>query len=325
MGVLIVVCVGCGSTPAADAGPSPPDDAGPPGVDAGPGDDGGAIDGGSTDAGTPSDLERRDEAFDTGASGEIAVTVPVSGQRSFMVVASSDTNARLSVLAIEDPTGATVLRWEDWYDGPRNLTNAIFARRTATAVNWPVRDVDPPLMNGDYVVRIGSYRVDGVTSRPNVAVATSTLIARDADLTRGVVRVAIVWADGLAADAALVAATEAAVAHWRGVWSAVGVDLDVRYVESTIDPSLPYPAAMAGDFFLAASELVDEGEVPVVVGEIVDDNPTQYGAAGFLPGPIVRSPLSAIVVGWLAMEARRRSADWPVVAIPISPRKHGSR
>lgn len=240
------------------------------------------------------------ETRNTGASGEIDVPVTITDQRSFMVVATSENASRLSVLSVTDPSGDTVLRWEDWYNEEQSYTSAIFAERTATTLNWPIRAEDDVLAPGTYVVRLGSYRVDGITSRPDIEVDVTTITNRDADLTTGVLRVVIVWADGMADDAALVTATEAAVDHWNDVWSMAGLRVEVRYVESTIDPDLPYPSAMTADLLDAASAFVEPGETAVIVGETINADPGQYGVAGRIPGPVIRSPISAIVMGWLA-------------------------
>lgn len=275
-GVLALLsCVaGCGLTRPADAGPLP--DAGPP------------------------PIETTVEARDTGTIGEIDVTVPIADQRSFMVVGTTTTNAHLAVLSITDPSGASILRWEDWVEASNGLTGAFWAERTTTVINWPVRSEDPPLVPGDYVVRLGSYRMDGVTARPDVPIEVTTLTSRDADLSRGLVRVAIVWAAGMSSDVALVTATQDAVAHWRAVWAGASMDLDVRYVDSAIDPALPYPSAASGDVLLEASTLVDPGEIAMIIGETLDGGISAYGAAGQLPGPLVPSTVSAIVVSWLA-------------------------
>ncbi len=286
---------------APDVSPAP-SDAAPVPRDAPP--EAAASDGGSVGADGGGLVTTRTEPRNTGPSGEIDVTVRVEDHRSFMVVASADNLARVSVLSVVDPRGNTVTRWQDWYNGPRNLTNAFFARRTGTTLNWPVRAEDPSLISGDYRVRIGTYRVDGVTSRPNVDLEVTTVTNRDRDLDRGRVRVVILYADGLSAQPALVAATEGAVARWREVWARVGMDFDVRYAPSTLPTALPYPAAPAGELFLSVSALARDGEIPIVIGETVGSDPGQYGAAGHLPGPIVRSPLRAIVVGWLANAGR---------------------
>lgn len=285
--------------PPADAGvpaPPPPADASLPERDAAVPDE----DAAAPDAGLPPALETTATAADTGRSGVVSITVPVTDQRSFMVVATGDTNARLAALDVTAPDGTTVVRWQDWVEA-RSLTWAFYAERTSMAINWPVRAVDPPLVPGDYVVRLGSYRVDGLTTRPSVPIEVTTITNRDHDLEVGHVRVAVLWADGLAGDAALVGATERAVAHWAEVWSAAaGMEIEVRYLPTTLDPTLPYPSAMSGDLQLAASSLTEPGEVPVVIGETIDSSTSQYGAAGRIPGPMVASTISAIVVGWLA-------------------------
>jgi hypothetical protein len=282
--------------PRPDAATTPADDAAI--VDSGVAVDSGAAVDAAADASAinASATTRRN----TGASGELDVVIRVQNHRSLMVVANSDGAARVSVLSVVDPGGTTVFRWQDWYNAPRRTTKAIFAERTGTSFNWPIRAEDPALMDGEYSVRIGTYRVDGVTSRPNVDVDITTITNGDRDLERGRVKVALIWANGLSANGALVAATERAVAHWRTVWNGAGMDLDVRYVASTISPALPYPSATTGDLFLQASALAMDGEVPVIIGETVNNDATQYGVAGHIPGPIVRSPLRAIVVGWLA-------------------------
>jgi hypothetical protein len=300
----LALALGCAPAPVADDAPRTLDAPAMPGEDAFvPPLDAPAVDAGNDDAFVPRPTIEiaATRTENTGSFGELDVPVDIDDQRSLMVVASTiDTVARVSVLSITDPSGATVFRWQDWYNEPRLLTNAIFAERTGTAINWPVRASDPPLEPGTYLVRIGTYAVDGITSRPRVDLELTTIVNRDRDLSRGVVPVVIVWAAGLAADAALVSATERAVDHWNEMWGAVGLGVTVRYVESTIDPALPRPSAMSAGVLRAASELVEPGEVAVIVGETVDAGSGLYGVAGHIPGPIVPSPLGASVVGWLA-------------------------
>ena len=296
------VAAGCGSSPMSEDAAAPLDAYSAPGVDAA------GVDAAGVDAAGPDAFVMRETVEiappymqSTGASGEIDVAVEITDQRSFMVVANNaESAARVSVLSITDPAGTVVFRWEDWFNGDHRLTNAIFAERTGTTINWPIREEDPALVPGTYNVRVGSYRVDGVTSRPNVDLDITTITNRDHDLANGLVRVAIVWADGMSDDAALVTATARAVEHWNEVWGAVGLTAEVRYVESTIDPALPAPSAMSGDVLLTASGLVEPGEIAMIVGETVDGGTSLYGIAGHIPGPIVPSPLGAIVVGWLA-------------------------
>lgn len=305
---LLLAALGCAPDAPAEDAPIALDAPAIPGEDAfvapidAPGADAGADDGGADASVVREVLEfSPTRTENTGSLGEIDVPVEIDDQRSLMVVASTvDTAARVSVLSILDPSGATVFRWQDWYNEPRLLTNAIFAERTGTAINWPVRADEPPLEPGTYLVRLGTYRVDGVTPRPGIDLELTTVTNRDRDLALGVVPVVIVWADGLAADAALVSATERAVDHWNEVWGAVGLGVEVRYVESAIDPALPRPSAMSADLLRTASELAAPGEVAVIVGETVDAGSGLYGVAGHIPGPIVPSPLGASVVGWLA-------------------------
>jgi hypothetical protein len=262
-----------------------------PGEDAGTGDDAGVL---------GEAIRTNETSGNTGTAGELAVTVSVEeGDRSFMVVGTSE-EAHLAVLAIDDPSGATILRWQDWYNERRYVTNAFWATRQATVINWPIRDIDPALVPGDYVVHLGSYRADGTTSRPDIDVDVTSLISSDQDVERGAIRVLVLWADGLGEDAALVSATEAAIAHWADVWEGADMALEVRYEQSSIDPLLPYPGGMGGPVLLEASAFAEPGEVVVIIGELVNDDPSQYGVSGQLPGPLVPSTLSAIVVGWLA-------------------------
>jgi hypothetical protein len=302
--LLLLLAVGCAPTPDAEDAPALPDAPTALGEDASvPPSDTPRQDAGTEDAFVPRETVEisAPRTENTGSLGEIDVPVEIDDQRSLMLVASTVASAaRVSVLSITDPAGATVFRWQDWYNEPRLLTNAIFAERTGTAINWPVRAEDPPLVPGTYLLRLGTYAVDGITSRPGVDLEITTLTNRDRDLTRGVLSVVIVWAAGLAADAALVSATARAVDHWNDVWGAVGLGVTVRYVESTIDPALPRPSAMSGDLLRSASELAEPGEVVVIVGETVDAGSDLYGVAGHIPGPIVPSPLGASVVGWLA-------------------------
>ncbi|MBT9557361.1 MAG: hypothetical protein IV100_15080 [Myxococcales bacterium] len=279
------------TAPTADTATGSQDSAGSDGAD-------GSGDG--VDGAEPTLTEVLKSTVDTGSTGEVTVTVPISSERSFMVLGTTETNARLAILAIDGPDGKRLLQWQDWTSATESLTNAFWATAPATVINWPIRAEDPPLVPGDYAVTIGSYKVDGLTPRPNVPVTVSALAKKDADLSAGLVKVVIVWAKGMADDDALVAATKDAVDHWEEVWAKAGMAIEVRYATSDLDPALPYPSAASGDVLAAASGLARESEIAVLIGETIDDDTSQYGVSGQIPGPLGVSPVSAIVIGWIA-------------------------
>jgi hypothetical protein len=225
----------------------------------------------------------------------------------FQITAIGDRDEYVYVEELWDPSGERVVFWRDWWDNPRSLNNAIFGDRVA-AFDWPSRNVDGKLTAGTWTL-VGSMTDADYYYATSSGLEVSTAYKVDGNFDDGTVAVRIVWADGVDADPAVVAAVEDAVERWREVWTGAGITLRERYVSSTLDPELRF--AWNGDDpdVERQSQSKDEDELQLIVGDQVGRTLGTYGVAGGIPGTIMPSGSTYVVLSWLAHAGRNAEFD----------------
>ena len=230
--------------------------------------------------------------------GSLTVDIDVSAEQSaFLVTATS--SSYLVAEGIEDPHGDVALDFRDWADTDELLTAGIFFLGRQNAVlNWPVRGVDGALDSGRWRVELLTLTEDGARA-PNASVDVVTQTKTDDDLSAGVLRVRVVFADGVDELDDVVAATEDAVDHWASIWAAHGLELDVTWATGTVDADLPFLSEGSPEVELEAA-LGTDHDVTVIVGESIGDWTEVLGEAGGIPGTLVATEHAAVGVSWLA-------------------------
>ncbi len=232
----------------------------------------------------------------TGGNGVAAIEVDVAGEASFLVSAQGD-----KILALErliDPKGNVVLHWEDWYDSTDSLTYAFFAESNDTFFNWPVRQVDGPLTDGTWTVEVGAYNGDWTyATDQDLDITVHKKV--DDDLDDATYNVVMVYTKGMWGDDTVRAGVDKAVAHWREVWSAAGLTLELREKKSGLDDNVPYPG-YGDDEMEKAHKKARRDEIVVVIGEKVGPDATVYGMAGGIPGTLIGTNRTGTVISWLA-------------------------
>lgn len=234
------------------------------------------------------------------ASGVVTVQLDVADNAdSFLLTAEGA--ALLAVESVQDPDGEEVFYWEDWYGISESLTYAVYPEANDMAFNWPVRQDDAGLSGGVWTVYLGAYEASGGYYAPVSGITTDLTLQQkvDGDLGRGILAVQIVYAEGVGEDPEVVAATEAAVERWEEVWAPYEVFLEVSYVEDggvSADMAFPGEDGVLDE----ASALSGDDDVTVVIGETIDGGLDYYGVAGSVPGALVRTERSGVVVSWLA-------------------------
>lgn len=235
---------------------------------------------------------------ETNRNGLHAAKVPVhAGQSAMLVCGVTDQpHAWVSLEAVADPSGDTVLAWDDWYDRAERLTSAIFPVAADSCVNWPVRAADGPLREGIWTVTLATTQTSGAYwggVALDVVTQTRTDPASD-----GTLKVFIGLAGDLDQDADLADALDGAVARWAEIWAEAGVGLEVRF--GSVDLPVDVPDPVVGDPALAAvADQTLDSDVLIVVGETIDGSTGLYGASGAVPGSLTASPRAAVVISWL--------------------------
>lgn len=243
--------------------------------------------------------------------GIFRVDVDVKEGERFQVVFSEDSKAYLSLDTIVDPSGNTVLDWQDWLYSSYSITEAFYAAEFVSTVNWPIRAEDGPLAPGTYTVEGEATTVAG--DPKSGAEVTATILYRSDDAPeQGAVHAIIAYCTGVRDDAEVVAGIEAGVEYWKQLFASWGVNLTVEYTDIEVDPALP-------DTYKGVTEYQDLLEkqngypLLMVVGDLIADDSYVYGEAGAIPGPMTASPISAVEVSWLAHAgANGRFSDWEI-------------
>jgi len=246
---------------------------------------------------TQSLIEITEWSVNTTAAGPTDVLISVGpGVTAFML--TGDSRKDVWMESVLDPDGEVVLDWQDWWTSDESLTEAVLGYSSTTALNWPIREVDPALREGDYTVRVAALGGNGdyTTAKIDLTLHAKT----DPDLQQGKVYARIVYTGQVDEDADVVAATEEAVERWREIWAMHGLDLIESYDSApTIDADLGFWRSGDDALIDVAAEL-ETGSVVVYVGESVDGDFDTYGVAGGIPGTLIASPMTYVVVSWLS-------------------------
>ena len=257
---------------------------------------GGGGGGGSSQFGS---LKTSTSTATTSNRGIAEVEVSVGANTEVFMVSAFGDGHYVSVESVYNPDGELVVSWEDWADS-ESLTSAFFLESTDTFLNWPVRAEDGPLQEGTWTVEVAAVDEDYYyISNADLDVFTQT--RSDGDFSKGTIYVELVYAEGVGDQEDVVAATEAAVARWKEIWSAVGLTLELTYrTADGLDSQLTDLSSGGSQTIYSQSSKGTNADVMVLVGEKIGNLSDVYGIAGGIPGTPVASTRSAVVISWIA-------------------------
>jgi hypothetical protein len=237
-----------------------------------------------------------------GSDGLLDVLIEVApGQPSFMVSATAKSEY-VGVERVLDPSGTVVLHWEDWWYSDLSLTEAIWGYSQTTSFNWPIREVDGDLTPGTWTVEL--FAANGAGNYVDDKLSGTTWLKDDDNLSKGVIPVHIIYAKGTASGTVKKAVNQA-LDRWREIWEARGLTLEETiHEDSDIDPDFNF---IATSYYTGSTEIeaytatLPPGELAVFVGDtIAGDSTETYGIAGGIPGSLDATPMSWVVISWLA-------------------------
>jgi len=181
-------------------------------------------------------------------------------------------------------------------EGVRTKTNAGFLG-DAASLNWPVKARDVALVDNDkYTLQIGLADLNATYVAGDVDL--DILIKQDAGLQGGELDVAIAYAGSVGDDPTMVAATEAAVEHWRDLYAPLGITLNVEYYDYSVG-QFEAPGVGSGADFEAIAEQTPIRSINVVIAEQITGLTDVYGITGDIPAPLVATTKSAVLVSGL--------------------------
>lgn len=239
--------------------------------------------------------------------GTLTVDVEIgAGETAFLVTGiGRDDSVTVALDTITDPAGNVVLDANDWLGNTQFLSQAFYALPVGVA-QWPIREQDGELSPGTWKVRFWTF--EGSQFGSNVPVDVTTLVKRDDDFTTSEISVRIVWADGVDQEPGLQEAMAVAVERWRTIWANEGITLVESYDTSKMDPDLPF--GWSGDPAIETQANRGTGhDLQVIVGDYVDGDYGLYGLAAGIPGSVVPSEHTFVLVSWLVHAGRDGELD----------------
>ena len=239
----------------------------------------------------------QDFKIETDASGLATLTFEVEEGHTAVLVTASSKDSFVGVNALVNPDGHYTLDVDDWWYNEKALTDAFFASTYTTALNWPIRGMDPPLTPGVWSVEyyaasmMGQYQSTKLTGKVH--------LKRDNDLAFGTTHVRVVYAKDT--DKPKVKnGMEIALQRWTEIWAARGLTLDAQEVSSELDKDLGFAWDSIGSKDIEdLASTFPEGTLVLVVGETIDNDMDLYGLAGGIPGAIHDTPMTWVLVSWL--------------------------
>ena len=230
------------------------------------------------------------------SQGFLEVEIPLNNGETALMV-SGFSNSYLALEEIWSADNDQLFYWNDWYDSDYSITESIFAYYQDVVVQWPIRDGDPEL-SGDSITIVLSTLNNNWNYQGNKPVDLVVQVKADDNFSEGNVRVAIAYAGNLSENAELTAAVENAVDIWKNIWSSVGLTLEERYTNINLNANVPVPENSA-ELESASEAIGEEDDLLLVIGDTVQGETDLLGISGGIPGSLVNSKRSAVMISWL--------------------------
>lgn len=230
----------------------------------------------------------------SGSAGSLRVTVdPGPVETSMLVTIEPEDPAIDAHVRTLQIGGSVPFRADTEVNSDRAKTNAGYIGHVVT-MNWPVLELDGPLQPVTHKLGIGL--VDTGLAYTKGTARVSVLLKADPDTTRGRLGVNVVFAGATAQDGGLVRATEEAVEIWRQIYVGVGIELDVTWFDFAGPGALQVPGQGDAEIYHEIADSTGFGGVNLVIAEDIVGFSDLFGFAGGIPGPLVPTELSAVVV-----------------------------
>lgn len=231
-------------------------------------------------------------------SGERGLRIDVlDDETAFLVSIDPEGAGRTFFDTVRAPDGERVYEIGAVFDSGRPKTGGQYSM-TTNSLNWPVDDTDRPLNAGRWSVRAGFVAEDD-TYASGMSAAIRVALKSDDDFANGALRVRLVYLGAVGEDADIVAATEDAVSRWEVLYDDFGIDLSVRYAFDDSTEAAGAPGEASGALYERLSGESDPGEITLILAEEIDGQPGIQGYAGGVPGHILPSGRSVLVMSAL--------------------------
>ncbi len=226
--------------------------------------------------------------------GLVQVDVDVDGEDKLLLTLTAEEDYKVFVHELRDPDGQVLVDAETLWETPeRSISGGVYPFPTASLA-WPITGNSEPLRQGRYTATLGVVDAEYYYMR-SVWVEVYAQLAQDSQLGRGDLAVNLVLAGSAAQDEELIRATEEASVIWEDLYATVGVQTHFDWWEYP-EGELPGPGLGRGADYQAIAASTPLRSVNVVIVAEMVDGEGIYGMAGGIPGPLVPSDRSAVVV-----------------------------
>jgi hypothetical protein len=229
-------------------------------------------------------------------NGSLKVTIDLPANAVSLMI-TSESEAHIFVDRFEDANGVPVYNWADWNNSSELLTMAMYPD-PVNVFNWPIRATDTELSAGTWELSLVTLSLVGSDYyyAGNTPVDLRIQYKTDPDLTEATVTARIVYANGVENNTEVVSAVSQAIGYWSDVWDAANITLIHDIQNENIDATLPF----IGDSAIAQlSANTSEDEILIIIGETVANEENLLGISGGIPGSLVDTNNSVMMVSWL--------------------------
>lgn len=230
-------------------------------------------------------------------SGNIRANVtPEPGETNLLISFEPEDPGLLTHLRTVEVDGEVPYRATDETadSNPYSRSSAGFVS-TATTFNWPIQSSDGLLQSTRY--RFIAGMVDGSRQYTKGDARVGVVLKSDPDPAAGLLKVNVVFgvAEGEQLEDELYTGVDEALQGWRDIYANIGIQLDVELYEVP-HTSLMAPGRGDADIYDQIADTTRFGAVNVVVLEEIADFAGVLGFAGNIPGPLMNTSQSAVVV-----------------------------
>lgn len=209
------------------------------------------------------------------------------------------------VSRVDGENGSIVRNFASEVEIGEYSTGAV-SRQRQNHFNWPIDASDPAMPADELRVNIAAVSSDGETLSAGSDIGVEAIITDDGGFESGRLRVFVHWTADLEQDPELRASVDAALVKMQDIYWEFGVEVTVE--ERTQDDfsilaegAVARPGFGTPDTWSAITASTDELALDLVlVDTISGSDPAVLGAAGSVPGGILPTPRSGVIISTAA-------------------------
>lgn len=176
-------------------------------------------------------------------------------------------------------------------DNRNSRSSAAFVSSTTT-LNWPIHEPDDgPLLPLEHTFSLGI--VDASRQYTRGTARVGVFFKQDPDPNAGLLPINLVF--GATTDPGVVEGVDRALQTWRDLYTNIGIQLDVQTYDVG-HPILMAPGRGDAEIYTEIADSTRRGAVNVVVLESIEGFGSVLGFSGNIPGPLLATGQSAVVV-----------------------------